>query len=249
MAPPKKAKSLSVLLWLLLSPIPALWCVLAHYGHLQFLENRFLDLRFNQRGEIDAPVKLIYVDIDTTAIEMIGERPFSRSLYANVAAALLDVGSAKGVGFDFVLSGISNSGLVDKAKAQSGNQDLRGVMLEYPKSVVLAAQYTAGAAVTTAELSNREVPLIRKGKTDRSKNDVPEMPENVFLLSQKGPIGRVGLIDVDVEYSGDDVPRWVPLFVHTRGPSLYHMSLQLVLQYFGLNEDALRIGHDRIDIL
>src|SRR3954463_240248 len=124
MPPPKKPKSFLGFFWLLLLPIPLLWCLLEHFGNLQFLENRFLDLRFKQRGEIDAPVKLIYVDIDTPAIELIGERPYSRSLYANVAGALLDAGGARGIGFDFVLSNKTNSGLVDKAKARAGNLEL-----------------------------------------------------------------------------------------------------------------------------
>jgi adenylate cyclase len=250
MARTTKAKSLSYLRWLLLLPVPALWCVLGHFGYLQFLENRLLDLRFRYRGEIEAPVKLIYVDVDTPAIELMGERPWSRSLYANVAEALLEVGGAKAIGFDFVLSKISRSGLVDLAKARDGNVALRKVILAHPKSIVLAAQYTPGAAVTQAEGTLREVPLLRKGKVDRSKNDVPEMPENGFVIGpQASPVARVGLIDVDVEYSGDEVPRWVPLFVHTIGPTLYHMSLQLVLQYYGLDEKAVRIGKDRLDVL
>src|SRR5258708_18072453 len=94
------------------------------------------------------------------------------------------------------------------------------------------------------------MPLLRKGWVDPAKNDVPEMPENGFTLGLKGDgIARVGLIDVDVEYSGDAVPRWVPLFVHTKVPTLYHLSLQLVLQYFGLDESAVRIGNDRLDLV
>ena len=249
MASTKKGTSITYLRWRLLLTIPALWCLLGHFGYLQFLENRLLDFRFRYRGEIEAPVKLIYVDVDTQAIELMGERPWSRSLYANVADALLTVGGAKAIGFDFVLSKINRSGLVDETKARNGNIALRKVILEHPKSIVLAAQYTAGSAVTQEEGAIREIPLLRKGKVDRSKNDVPEMPENGFVLGPQGPAARVGLIDVDVEYSGDEVPRWVPLFVHTMGPSLYHMSLQLVLQYFGLDEKAVRIGKDSLDIV
>ena len=249
MASTKKATSRPYLRWLLLLPIPVLWCLLGHFGYLQFLENRLLDLRFRYRGAIEAPVKLIYVDVDTPAIEDMGERPWSRSLFANMTAALLDAGKAKAIGIDIVLSKISGSGLVDQAKARQGNIELRKVILAYPKSVVLAAQYTAGNAVTQADGTIREIPLLRKGKFDRSKNDVPEMPENGFVLGPKGPIGRVGLIDVDVEYSGDAVPRWVPLFVHTTVGTLYHMSLQLVLQSLGLDEKAVRIGKDRLDVV
>jgi adenylate cyclase len=66
--------------WLALLPLPLLWGFLAQQGHLQFLENKLLDLRFRFRGELAAPVNLVYVDVDTPAIELIGERPFNLSL-------------------------------------------------------------------------------------------------------------------------------------------------------------------------
>ena len=247
--PPKKARTRSIARWLLLLPIPLLWGVLMQSGLLDFVENRFLDWRFKYRGEIAAPVKLIYIDVDTPAIEVMGERPWSRALYANAAQALLETGGAKAIGFDFVFSKISLSGLVDPVKAREGNVALRKVILANPKRIVLAAQYTAGDAVIQSEGTLRGIPLLRKGQVDRSKNDVPEMPDNGFVIGpQATPIGRVGLIDVDVEYSGDDVPRWVPLFVHTAGPTLYHLSLQLVLQYLGLDEKAVHIGKDLLEV-
>ncbi len=249
MVQPKKKTNLSWLRWLLLVPIPVLWCLLGHYGKLQFIENRLLDLRFLYRGEIEAPVKLVYVDIDTQAIEVMGEKPWSRELYANAIEALFEAGGAQVVAVDVVLSKISNSRMVDAAKVRAGNMELRRVMLAHPKQVVLAAQYTKGEAITQKEGTIREIPLLRTGHTDRTKNDVPEMPENGFVLGPQGPIGRVGLIDVDVEYSGDVVPRWVPMFVHTAGPTIYHLSLQIVLQYLGVDESAVRIGDKALDIV
>ncbi len=245
-----KAKSLSFLRWLLLLPIPALWCMASHFGWLTFFENKFLDWRFQYRGEVEAPAKIIYVDVDTRALELMGERPWSRSVYANVAEALLVVGHAKAIGFDFVLSRINRSGLVDEKKVREGNLELRRVILEHPKQIVLAAQYTAGSGVIQDEDTIREIPLLRKGHVDPSKNDVPEMPENGFTVGPNGSgAARVGLIDVDVEYSGDAEPRWVPLFVRTKVPTLYHMALQLVLQYFNLDESAVHIGKDSLDLI
>ncbi len=250
MAPAKKARwPVLQLRWLFLLSIPLLWAFLDHYGKLQLWENQLLDLRFRYRGEIPTKAKVVYVDIDTQAIEAMGERPWSRSLFANATEALLEAGKAKAIGIDIVLSRISRSGLVDEAKARQGNMDLRRVLLTYPKSVVLAVQYTGGAAVTQTSDAPRQIPLLRKGAVDRTKNDVPEMPENGFVLGPMGPIGRVGLIDVDVEYSGDATPRWVPMFVQTVGPTLYHMSLQLVLQSLGLDESAVRLQGDHIDVV
>ncbi|MBI5767480.1 MAG: CHASE2 domain-containing protein [Verrucomicrobia bacterium] len=249
MASTKKGTASIYLRWLLLVPIPIIWCLLGHYRQLTFFENKFLDWRMQYRGEIEAPVNLRYVDIDTRAVEAMGERPWSRDLYSSVAEALIVVGGAKAVGFDIVLSRISRSAMVDQKKVLEGNRQLRRVIQENPKRVVLAAQYTLGSAVTQEEGTIRRVPLLRKGMVDPKKNDVPEMPENGFLLSPQGPIARVGLIDADEEYGSDTVPRWAPMFVHTVSDTLYHMSLQLVLQHFGLEEKAVRISPDRVDLI
>ena len=64
--------------FLLLLPIPLLWALLAQQGALERPENQLLDLRFRVRGEIPAPVKLIYVDVDTRALQALGERPWNR---------------------------------------------------------------------------------------------------------------------------------------------------------------------------
>ena len=152
--------------------------------------------------------------------------------------------------FDFVFSRISTSGLVDQNRARAGNSELRKVILAHPTKVVLAAQYTTGSAVVVEGEQAREIPLLRKGRTDRTRNDVPEMPEQGFLVGPGAkPIGRVGLIDVDVGYSGDEVPRWVPLFAHTRFQTIPHLSLQVVLEHFGLGESALRLGSDQLELV
>ena len=115
MAPPKKKNALSSLRWLLLMAVPAMWCVLStfdltngrivrtQFGVLDFLENRMTDFRFRARGERDAPVKLIYVDIDTDAIQQY-KWPWNHSRFAQLIDALFDLGKIKAVGFDLVFS-------------------------------------------------------------------------------------------------------------------------------------------------
>jgi len=247
-AQPKKKSSLSWIRWLLLLPIPVLWGVLGHTGNLQFLENRMTDLRFKYRGETEAPVKLVYVNVDTEAIELMGEKPWNRTVFAETINALFRAGGAKAVGVDIVLSKFTSSKLVDKSKEAAGNAALRKVIMENPGRVVLAAQYTKGVSVLQGGLEIRDIPLLRKGNTDRLKNDVPERPDDQFMLGPNA-MARIGLIDVDVEYSGDAVPRWVPLFVETPLPNLYHMSLQLVLAYFGVDESAVKVGREKLDIV
>ncbi|MGH7956748.1 MAG: CHASE2 domain-containing protein [Opitutaceae bacterium] len=232
--------------YLFLLPIPLLWALLGHYGFLDRLENQFLDLRFRIRGEIEAPVNLIYVDVDTRAVQALGERPWSREAFGVAARALIENGGARAVGFDFVFSALGRaSALVDEARVAEGRLAFHRVIRKHP-NIILAVQYTEGQAVTQGAESMRKLPLLRMGKTDRSKNDVPEMPEWPLV----GPTwGRVGLIDFDIEYGSDGVPRWVPMFAHTMNPTLYHLSLQLVLQSLRLDETAVRIFDDRIDLV
>jgi adenylate cyclase len=230
--------------YLLLLPIPLVWALLGHYGFLERLEDQLLDLRFRARGEIDAPVKLIYVDVDTRALQELGERPWSREKFGLAAEALIERGGARAVGFDFVFSGLSYAEIVDKTKANAGNVAFARVIRKHP-NIVLGVQYTVGQAMTQGDQSVRKLPLIRLGMTDRTKNDVPEMPQYPLIAPTWG---RVGLIDFDIDYSSDVVPRWVPMFAHTVNPTLYHLSLQLVLQSLGLDEQAVKIFADRMEI-
>jgi adenylate cyclase len=231
--------------YLFLLPIPLLWALLSHYGFIDRLENQLLDLRFHTRGEIEAPVKLIYVDVDTRAIQQLGQFPWSREKFGLAAKALLENGGVRAIGFDFVFSALTYSELVDTKEVIRGNRAFSQVARKHP-NLILAVQYTVGQSITQSEETPRRMPLIRLGMTDRTKNDVPEMPEMPII----GPTwGRVGLIDFDAEYGGDAVPRWVPMFAHTMNPTLYHMSLQLVLQALGLDEQAVKIFADRLEVV
>ena len=99
MASNKKATSRSYFRLLLLLPVPALWCVLSHFGGLAFLENKFVDWRFQYRGELAAPIKVVYVDVDSFSLSDIGGWPWSRLFFSRVASALINEGKAKAIGF------------------------------------------------------------------------------------------------------------------------------------------------------
>lgn len=253
MVPPKKKPALKVWRWLVLLPIPALWCVAAHFGWLDVLENQFLRLRYHVRGEIAAPVKIAYVDIDTAADQQLGERPWARGDFALAARSLLEDGRAKAVGFDFVFSDLSASKLVPRDEWKRQNFEF-GKVTRYHPEVVLGAQYSGGQAYVQA--GRREFPLLRQGHTDPSKNDLPELP--VFPLMgnyidrtthEMKFWGTVGLIDVDYGYGGDEVPRWVPLFAQTPNGTFYHLALQLALIDLGLDASAIKLGRNRLDLV
>lgn len=252
MPPAKKASFRLPLRLLFLLPIPILWCVLSHYGVFRFVENRTLNWRYWFRGEIDAPVKVVYVDVDTEAIQALGERPWDRADFGAAAKALLDAGHAKAVGFDFVFSDFGVSKMVSRDDLQKRNFVFGRITHDHPQ-IVLGAQYSGGEA--QIQQGERHFPLLRLGFTNAAKNDVPELPQYPLIGGSvdktKGARtwGTVGLIDVDYGYGGDAVPRWVPMFARTPLPTFYHLSLQLALIDMGLNSSAVEITPNSLEIV
>jgi adenylate cyclase len=228
---------------LLLLPVPLLWVWLAQSGQLQTVENLLLDLRFRFRGEIEAPVKVFYVDVDTRAIQRIGERPWNRARFADAAQLLLEQGHAKAVGFDFVFSDFGHSDLVNQEDATKGNFALARVARKHPE-LILAAQYTGGQART--QNGTRQYPLLRKGFTSREKNDVPELPQ--YPMVNPAWSATIGLIDIDYEYGADQMPRWAPLFAESAYTSFWHLGVQLACIELGVPPGSVRRNGDQLEI-
>lgn len=251
MPAPKKAKPWSQLHWLFLLPIPILWSALNFGGALQFIENRTMTWRYRFRGEIDAPVKVVYVNMDTDAIKEFGQAPWDRGDFGTAAKALIEIGHAKGVGFDFVFSDFGVSKMVSREELQKRNFMFGRVTHDHPQ-IVLGAQYAGGQSFTTEGV--RTFPLIRLGFTDPAKADVPELPQYPLMGSSVDKVhgirtwGTVGLIDVDYGYGGDSVPRWVPMFALTKAATFWHLSLQLALIDLGLDSSAVKINGDSLEI-
>ena len=233
--------------FLFLLPLPLLWALGDQLGYLKAIENRMLDLRFRYRGEIVAPVKLVYVDLDTRAIQFMGEKPWNRARYGDAAQFLIEKGGAKGVGFDIVFSAMGHSELLSKEVADKGNLAFGRVTNKHP-SVVLGAQYTGGESSTTA--GQRLFPIVRLGFLDRGKNSPPEIPQYpISGATTRKKWGTVGLIDVDEDFSADGVPRWVPVFAESATTDFWTMALQLACIDLGVGPDAAKRNGDYVDIL
>ena len=214
--------------------IPAVWGALYYYGALDFLENRTLDLRFRARGEIDAPVKLVYVDVDTDAIHQY-KWPWNHSRYAQLVDALFGHGHIKAVGFDLVFS--ENARADFGLKEQNEGRRAFGMAIRKHRNVVLAANYVPGPGMLKDEL---HFPFLFEGATDPAKNDVPEAPGFPVI----GPTwGTIGLIDT---YEGE--ARMAPFFADTPLATFYPLSLQLCLMNWGLGTDAIHRFPDRLEV-
>lgn len=261
------SKLLGRLVYLL--PIPLLWCALSYFGVLQSAENSMLAVRYRFRGEINSPVKVAYVNVDTRALQLLGERPWDRSDFATAARVLLTEGKAKTVGFDFVFSDISFSKLVPRTDMARGNRALGLAARDFP-SLILAANFAGGQGRLLDDAERRQFPYLRLGYTDRNKNDLPELPTEpmigAYMDRATGNLivyGSVGLIDVDYTYDGADrpprgwpyfhegdvIPRWVPLFALTPNPAYYHLSVQLARFALGVESSGIRQLDDRIELV
>jgi adenylate cyclase len=243
---PKKKSALSRLRWLLLLPIPILWCVAAHLDWLSFLENKLIDWRFRYRGELEAPVKIVYVDIDSQSIAEIGNMPWNRAYFAKVAAVLLQQAGVKAVGIDVVFSenGIAES--VDWKKMVAGNRELGRFLIKNP-AVVLAASYAAAVdRDINGHLLHRELPRVA-GVGANGKGELPEVPGlriNETDARKVWTPALVGLIDTI-----DGGSRTVPAFAPTDVRTYLHMSLELARLYYGVPNDGVKITAEHVDFV
>jgi len=202
-------------------------------GFLSFLEKPTIDARFNFRGEIPSPLKLIYVDVDSDSMKEFGNFPWNREIFASVIDVLFRFGKIRAIGFDFVFSdaGIPNLG---QAEAEEGSLAL-GRSIRDHQSVVVAASYSSGLGPLG---KRKDFPFLYDRRANRFDADLAELPDFPVV----GPTwGRIGLIDV----ANDDV-RMVPMFAATQHRTYLAMALQLALMHYGLPESAAEIGTDSI---
>ena len=245
----KKAKSLSYLRWLLLLPIPALWCVLSQSGWLTFIENKLIDWRFQYRGEIEAPVKVVYVDVDSLSLSEIGNMPWNRSYYSRVVQALTGEAKVKAVGFDFVFSDLGIAESADVRRMVLGNADF-GRFLNKQPPVVLAAAYAGWQFLDiNGHAKIRQLPLVATDPRRREEMEPPEIP--AFETSAEPGKHKiwnppnVGLIDT-IDSGTRLVPAWAP---NNTGRTYFHLAFELARLYWGLPAGSIKVHGDRIDFM
>lgn len=222
------------LLWVLASQVPLLpkrggHVFLGPDGLLGFLEDRTIDARLAIRGSLPSPVPVIYVNVDTEALEGLGNFPWNRAVFAEALDALFEHGKIKAAGMDFVFSaaGIPQLG---REEAEAGSAAL-GEAVRRDRNVVLAAAYGAEAR---SSVNLGSFPYVfEPGKGGAG---LPELPSFPIV----GPTwGHVGLINTVGEGA-----RFVPFFARADSHTYYPLSLQLALICWGLDESAIQIGRE-----
>jgi adenylate cyclase len=242
---PRISKKITLALarWLLLGSIPLVWCLLSYYGRLGFFEERTMDWRFLYRWERPAPVKIVYVDVDSRSIEDIGNFPWDRTRFAMVAKSLVDTAHVKAVGFDFLLSPQGIPDIADPEKVQLGDLALTSFLFR-PRTppVVFAASFAAEKLRGLNGIETRlQFPYLATEQRNVNEIEPPERTSFLRQLRVNGPILTVdppllGFID-----TVDGGMRAVPLFAETSVKTYYHLGVELARLYWGLRPDGVKI--------
>jgi adenylate cyclase len=195
-------------------------------GALAFLETRTVDWRIRARGELPAPLKLWYVDVDSLAIGTLGNFPWNREFFAMALHPLFEHGRIKAAGMDFVFS---NAGIpaLGREEAERGSKAL-GKVVHKHRNIVLAATYGSQNR-PLGDVSS--FPFVFEKGYGTKPVGPPELPGFPVV----GPTwGHIGLIDT----VGEDV-RYLPFFAETKNHTYFPMSLKLALLHWGLDESAV----------
>ncbi len=242
---------------LFLLPISLLWLALDQYAVFDSLHSAAMNLAFRVRGEIQAPVKVVYANLDGRAVSMFGERPWDRAMFADVTKILFEVGKAKAVGYDFIFSSLSaSSNLIPVENLKKSDLSMAEVVRQYP-NLVLAGNYTGiQLPPTPAEqemvkrkeaipLRTSVIPLFHQ-KLISYRETYPETPTFPVIDAD---VGTVGLISTDEQYRRDVIPRWVPLYAPTDGPYRTLFFMEGYRKFLGLPQDNLLFSDEEVVLL
>lgn len=205
----------------------------SHLGWLGFLENKLVDWRFRMRGELNAPLKVAYIDVDAKSIADLGNMPWDRTYYVQVCEALIRTGAARAIGVDFVFSEKGQPQLADAARLMEGNRRFASFLFHNPP-VVLGAGYAASTdRDINGNLYERELPRVNKPPKDALP---PELPEFRYGKGVVWNPPLVGLIDTI-----DGASQFVPTFARVGQRTYYHMAVELARLYWNLPPGAVSV--------
>ena len=236
-------RKLRATLWLYLSlfALSLVWLLLAQWGLLRPLEQLSLDARFKVRGPVEAPARVVYVDIDTDSLIALGNFPWDRGLFARVCDGLIQKGGAKAIGIDVVFSEGGVPNIADPLKVARGKAEFGRYLFSGPP-VVLAASYAEQGIRTLDDgtVVDQQIPLV---EGPGGRNSPPELPG----WEMGGALFRpplVGLIDIMDGHTSE-----APMFAHTSERTYLHLSLELARIHLGIRPEDVRVKPDAIELV
>lgn len=227
--------------------IPVVWASLNYFGFLDYLKTKSLDWRMQFRGEIAQSTfdlnesilvegnlsipkipKLTYVNFDasTLAMDDVGERPWDRAFFRDMAMALIERGNARVLAFDFGFTPKSMSKMVPLQNSYRSDAAMGELVAKYPEKVVLGCLYSGVPTPFVKGVeSSAFPPLFKDGyifdaSSKSGKFNYPESPTYPLINFRNGEhIGRLGSFTVPPYRAVDEIPRWVPLWFPSGGKS------------------------------
>ena len=176
-------------------------------------------VRVDENQTLPRVPHVMYVNFDAKTLEMegVGERPWDRAFFRDVAKVLLERGNARVIAFDFLFSPKSASRMVPEDNVYRSDGAVGELVAAYPDRVVLGAGYTG---VQTMLMKVPDIsanpPVFKEGfdeTTIEGKYPYPEAPTYPMQSFVDGEhLGRIGSITVIPYRTVDNVPRWVPLW-------------------------------------
>jgi adenylate cyclase len=225
------------LFWLI--PIAIVWVLLVHFEQLSFFENRAMDWRFQMRWELDSPADIIYVNMDPEFIMNYGEKPWNRELFANTAQSIVELGGAKAIFFDFVLSPSTATLMVPDENIRASDTSMAQVIRSFSSQIILAASYSS---LMLPHMDRPAIfPLKYKGRYDPKTNAFPETP--TFPIWNFN-WGTVATINTDLEMNAGAVERWVPVFAEVENEAYSKNFLAALKKWLKLPAGSVEVTDD-----
>lgn len=219
------------------------WLLIAITGMLSGVEQEAIRWRYLVRGELQGDAPIRYVDLDAETVSYMGDRPWDRREFGVLINALLDVGGARAVALDIILSKYGAGALLDVQRARQGDAFLGQAIEKHADRVILASGYTG---VKSSMLDEAAVlPLIRNGNYDPETNPFPEAPTYPIVQFE---VGRLGLANVDEGLSRGSIPYYVPAFVELNSPrySFHLMDGAMRYKRHFMNEPVVKVVDDEV---
>ncbi|MDR0392673.1 MAG: CHASE2 domain-containing protein [Puniceicoccales bacterium] len=224
--------------------LPLVWQICTRYDWARRLENATMDFRYWLRGDINESKvvsqqipKIIYVNVDNAAINVMGEAPIPLSFYAQAVYALTNLGKSRALISDILFHDRKYSNLVDTERVYN-DERMGRQYFENSSNVILGAWYNAFGEVQQPFLQHEiPFPLIYKGFTKFSLVKNPLYPSNKIV----GNKIKVGITNGDSIMNGGSTIRWMPLYARTHNQIYYTLGLEVLMH-------VLKVSHDFVDI-
>ena len=229
--------------------IPLIWIGVNHFGLIDGWKIKSVDLRLSSnipgsRGQLShnknssASVvvegnktipkipKVVYVNFDSATLGMddVGERPWDRAFFRDMSMALLELGKARVLAFDFAFTPKSVSKMVPKENSFRSDKAMGELVLAYPDNVVLGNVYSGvSTPFVNDSIADPFPPFFMSGYSKQTSQLIgnfhyPESPTYPMHNYLEGNyLGRAGSFTVPPFRESDNIPRWVPIWFPSGG--------------------------------